>query len=251
MNCANHPELAAVAYCRTCGKPLCETCQRPAQGTIFCEEHQPQAETATGGYAESPYAGRASSYSGANPYTGGGPYAGAGPYSAPGNQGISPGLAFMLGLIPGVGAIYNGQYAKGLIHVLIFGVLISMLSSGAAESAEPLFGMMIMGFYFYMPFEAYHTAAKRQRGELVDEFSSIFPLKGRAGGFPVGPVILILVGVVFLLDTMDLIRIYQVLRLWPAFLIVLGVYLLVVRLRSSSVSAHNPAETASEVRNER
>ena len=39
MNCANHPETAAIAYCRTCGKPLCQICQRPAQGTVFCEEH--------------------------------------------------------------------------------------------------------------------------------------------------------------------------------------------------------------------
>ena len=23
MNCANHPDIAPVAYCRTCGKPLC------------------------------------------------------------------------------------------------------------------------------------------------------------------------------------------------------------------------------------
>ena len=39
MNCANHPEAPAVAFCRTCGKPLCQVCQRPAQGTIFCDEH--------------------------------------------------------------------------------------------------------------------------------------------------------------------------------------------------------------------
>ena len=39
MNCANHPETAAVAYCRTCGKPLCQVCERPAQGTVFCQEH--------------------------------------------------------------------------------------------------------------------------------------------------------------------------------------------------------------------
>ena len=43
---------------------------------------------------------------------------------------VSPGLAFVLGLIPGVGAIYNGQYAKGLVHVIIIGLIISMLSNG-------------------------------------------------------------------------------------------------------------------------
>ena len=38
MNCANHVEVPAVAYCRTCGKPLCSTCTRDVRGVIFCEE---------------------------------------------------------------------------------------------------------------------------------------------------------------------------------------------------------------------
>ena len=32
-----------------------------------------------------------------------------------------PAWRFVLGLIPGVGAIYNGQYAKGLVHVTMIG----------------------------------------------------------------------------------------------------------------------------------
>src|ERR1019366_7316784 len=36
---------------------------------------------------------------------------------------VSPGLALFLGMIPGVGAIYNGQYAKGMVHAIIWGVL--------------------------------------------------------------------------------------------------------------------------------
>ncbi len=43
MNCVNHPEAPAVAYCRECGKALCETCRRQADGTIYCEEHAPAA----------------------------------------------------------------------------------------------------------------------------------------------------------------------------------------------------------------
>src|SRR5690349_2431365 len=44
MNCLNHPETPAVAFCRTCGKPLCDACRRPAQGSVFCEEHAPAAQ---------------------------------------------------------------------------------------------------------------------------------------------------------------------------------------------------------------
>ena len=37
MNCATHNDTAAVAFCRTCGKPLCGTCTRDVRGVIYCE----------------------------------------------------------------------------------------------------------------------------------------------------------------------------------------------------------------------
>ena len=37
MNCANHTDVSAVAYCRTCGKPLCAQCTREVRGVIYCE----------------------------------------------------------------------------------------------------------------------------------------------------------------------------------------------------------------------
>lgn len=227
MNCANHPETAAIAYCRVCGKPLCEVCQRPAQGTVYCQEHEPAAATA-------------------NPYTAPPPSPYGQPFVPPRMDGPSPGLAFVLGLIPGVGAIYNGQYAKGVIHVIILGVLISIMNSGAARQFEPLFGLLTTLLFFYMAFEAYHTAAKRQRGEPVDEFSSIFPV-GRAGsGFPLGPILLILMGVIFLLDTLDVLRLYEILRYWPVFLILLGCYMLYMRLRGDEPRVDRGPEVSHE-----
>ncbi len=38
MNCATHVEVPAVAYCRTCGKPMCSNCTRDVRGVIYCEE---------------------------------------------------------------------------------------------------------------------------------------------------------------------------------------------------------------------
>ncbi len=149
------------------------------------------------------------------------------------DPGVSPGLAFLLGLIPGVGAIYNGQYANGLVHVFIFGLLITIANEGHHEPS-PLVIMMVAGFFFYMPFEAYHTAQKRLRGLPVDEFSSIVPLTGKATGYPVGPLVLIAVGVLFLLSNFEILRISQMVRLWPIGLIGLGLFMLRERLRSQS-----------------
>ena len=84
----------------------------------------------------------------------------------------SPGLAFALGFIPGVGAIYNGQYLKGLVHALIFGLIISLLDAIHGPGA-PLLAICLSAFVFYMPFEAYHTAKRRLAGQPVEEFSSL------------------------------------------------------------------------------
>ncbi|MDQ2945683.1 MAG: B-box zinc finger protein [Acidobacteriota bacterium] len=248
MNCINHPETPAAAFCRTCGKALCVACEHAAQGTVYCAEHFALVAAAppgpTGG---TPYPGPFPGTAYTAPPPPGNP--GYSPYTAPvgtvpppsaGDVGASPGLAFLLGLIPGVGAIYNGQYVKGLVHVVILGVLISIINSDAASGFEPLFGMLTGAWVFYMAFEAYHTARKRQLGERVDEFSSIVPLHGRPSTFPVGPVILIAAGLLFLLNTMDVIRFHQLIRYWPVALIVLGAYMLYERVSASSAPALPP-----------
>ena len=60
---------------------------------------------------------------------------------------VSPALAFFLGLIPGVGAIYNGQYAKGLVHAVVWGVLMSIADSNAAQGLEPVFVMLVIAWW--------------------------------------------------------------------------------------------------------
>ncbi|HBY63975.1 MAG TPA: hypothetical protein DEH78_29480 [Solibacterales bacterium] len=232
MNCLNHPELPAVAYCRMCGKALCEGCRKTVGGTIYCEEHTPVPVTAA----------PASTADATNPYAAPYPAASTAPPAGV-DPSISPGLAFLLGLIPGVGAIYNGQYAKGLVHVVVFGLLISLLNSPASAGLEPLFGMLLPAWVFYMAFEAYHTARKRQMGLTVDEFSSLLPMKGANTGFPVAPVLMIALGILFLLHNLDILRIYHLLRYWPVGLIGLGVYLLYVRVTGTPVA---PQEATNE-----
>ncbi len=138
MNCANHVDVPAVAYCRTCGKPLCASCVRDVRGVIYCEECL------------------ASHVSGTMPPPG---TAAVPPGVQPPATSNSPNLAALLGLIPGVGAFYNGEYAKGFIHVLIFATLIWM-----SDHVNGLFGIAIAAFYLYMPIEAYKTAKARELG---------------------------------------------------------------------------------------
>ena len=144
---------------------------------------------------------------------------------------VSPGLAFFLGCIPGVGAIYNGQYAKGIVHAVIWGVLMSMADSRVANGTglEPLFVIMVMAWWFYMAFEAFHTARKRRAGEPVDEYSSILNLSGGRSHVPVAGIALIVLGALLLLRTLDLLDFEAVARFWPVLLIAAGAYLLAGR----------------------
>jgi hypothetical protein len=230
MNCANHPEVTASAFCRECGKPMCQECQRPALGSIYCGEHLPVSAAPPpppppprpfspepGGFAGSPYTA-------ASPYTA----PASSPFAAPAYESHAhPALALILGFIPGVGAIYNGQYAKGLIHAVVFGLLVSLASH---RSMEPLVGILIGGWVFYMAFEAYHTARNRRHGVSVEEFSSLIDVKQGTGRFPVGAVLLIALGFILLLDTTDIISMDQMERYWPVGLIVFGLYMLYARL---------------------
>lgn len=198
------------AFCRICGKPLLLAEQRMWAGTVYCAEHVPATEMPSSPWTSAPMPPPAVSKL---------------------DSSISPGLAFILGLLPGVGAIYNAQYAKGFVHVVVFGMLITLAHSDNVGELQVLFGFMIPAWVIYQAFEAYHTAQRRQKGEVVDEFSGLVPTQSGRGGIPVGPLILIGLGVVFLLNNFELIRMSQIVRFWPLALIGAGVYLLYVRMQ--------------------
>jgi len=218
ITCANHPDAPVVSFCRTCGKPLCSVCRRAAAGTVFCEEHVPASTSAA---PPSPPPVNDS------PWTA--------PPSPPANpmSGNSPVMAFLLGMIPGVGAIYNGQYAKGLVHAVIFGLLITALSSHSLNGFEPMLGILLGVFSFYMALEAFHTARKRQAGETVEEFSSLIA-SGGSVGFPTGAIVLIGLGFLLLLNTLDIFSFERAIRFWPVGLILLGAYMLYNRMRGGT-----------------
>jgi len=217
MNCQNHVDVPATAYCRACGKPVCDECRRDAFGTVYCAEHVPAPAPPLSAQAP-PAPGP-----GAPPY--GMPVPPMGPQASYAYADVSPGLALFLGVIPGVGAIYNGQYAKGMVHAIVWGVLMSIADSRAAHGLEPLFVIGVIAWMAYMAFEAYHTARKRRMGEPVDEYSSLIDLRGRHN-VPVAGIVLIVLGILLLLHTLDLLDFERVSRYWPVLLIAAGAYLL-------------------------
>jgi TM2 domain-containing membrane protein YozV len=264
MTCAVHTDQPASAYCRTCGKALCQSCQRDVRGVVYCQDCLAARLEGT----VPPAAANAP----------------AAVYATPSSN-ASPGLAAVLGFIPGVGAFYNGQFAKGFVHVFIFAILTHL------ANRSDWFGWTVAAWLFYMVFDAYSTAKARVLGQplpdpiginnLLANFglgsnttpplatmgtmgaagmnpaaSSVPPPSGTAGpvgfapadqaaaqapfvptaaqgescganpgGLPLGAIILIGLGVIFLLDNLGVLSFRWTAEFWPIILIVIGIWL--------------------------
>ncbi|HET9182188.1 MAG TPA: DUF5668 domain-containing protein [Candidatus Angelobacter sp.] len=170
----------------------------------------------------------------------------------------SPGVALILGFIPGVGAMYNGQFLKAFIHVVIFTVLVM------AANRIDAFGLLVVFWIFYMAFEAYKTAQAKMLGQAAPDLLGIdrlfgiqeesrpapppFAVSAAAGSTPestvapamsspppegqppaahahapAGAILLIVLGVLFLLANMGYLPSMD--RSWPLILIGLGLWI--------------------------
>jgi len=213
MKCAVHTDVDATGYCRNCGKPMCSLCARPVRDVLYCEDclatvmghpAPPPVASAPAAPAPSPYAP---------------PPAAPLPVARPAGS-SSPAVAFILGFFPGLGAIYNGQYNKGLIHIAIFASIIVALSTDLGAGLEPMLGIFLAGFVFYCAFEAMRTAQARNLGEVPAD-----PLESWSKDRPIGPIILIGLGALLLLNNFHVLDFIRLGQFWPLILIGAGLYM--------------------------
>jgi hypothetical protein len=208
MNCAIHTDQPATAYCRTCGKALCENCKRDVRGVIYCEDCI------------------AARVQGTFPAAAPGTPATVPPVATTAS-GPNPALATILAVFfPfGVAPVYMGQYAKGLMHLIIFGVLVAGADQGGS-GADAFFGIAIAGFYIYQIIDAHRTAKALAAGQPAPDPFGLDKALGSdnlsARNLPIGAVILIGLGVLFLLQNIGIFHFHWVGKLWPLILIALG-----------------------------
>jgi len=204
MNCAVHTDVDAVGYCRNCGKAMCSTCVRPVRDVLYCEDCLATIMGIPGAVPSAPGAAV--------------PAPGVLPPPMPARTGGSPGVAFVLGLFPGLGAVYNGEYNKALIHIVVFVAMIVGLNSDPGDAAETVLSLLLAGFILYMAFDAMRVAKARNLGETPPD-----PLESWSKNRPVGPIILIGLGILFLLNNFNWLPFWRIGRLWPLVLIGVGV----------------------------
>ena len=216
MKCAVHPDVEASGFCRNCGKPLCPECVRPVRDVLYCEDClatvvglPPKPVASAPGLTPEQIATAPLS---PLPSTVPPPVKGAG----------APVLAFILGLVPGLGAIYNGEYNKALLHIVIFAGIILGINLDLGNGAQALLICGLVVFLFYMAIDAVRTLKAKQSGEHYQD-----PLENWTKQKAIGPILLIALGGLFLLNNFGFFDFFRVRELFfPLILIGIGVWLL-------------------------
>jgi hypothetical protein len=194
MNTESSLPSETKGFCRNCGTPLTAETVREVHGTLYCE----------------PCLARMV----AQP---------APPLPATNGK---PVLAALLGFIPGLGAVYNSEYAKALIHFLIF---VGLVTTAAHNGPQPLTGLLIAGLFVYMPIEAYLSAKARLTGQKPPA-----ALGGWETKMPLGPVLLIAFGVLLLADRFNLLDLERLSEFFLPIVLIVGGALWMMRRRGGN-----------------
>lgn len=130
MNCAFHQSNRAVANCDSCGRGLCPACDHRVRGFPLCQDcivagveslKQQRAMTTKTPVRRS-----------------------------------SPFIALVLSfLVPGLGAAYNGQTSKALVHFAIFA---SFFQIAVITNGELFFMLGVFATILFAAVDAYRTA---------------------------------------------------------------------------------------------
>jgi len=212
MYCSYHTASTARVQCSSCSRGLCSACDHRIKGYPYCQDC---IVLGVEGLSRNHYAPR---------------------------QRGSARFAALLALLPGMGAVYNRQNIKGIIH---FVAIVGLFRLTGIRVASGIFALGGLSFYVYSIVDAYRTAQLIAQGEdpAVDEARFKRSLIKRA---PLIGALLITAG---LLLVIQIARPYFPLaaaaRFIPVAFIILGGYLLTryfkrPREESSKESATSP-----------
>jgi uncharacterized membrane protein len=222
MKCAVHPDVEASGFCRNCGKPMCPACTRQVRDVLYCEDCLAQVV----GLAPATPVAPGTETSNVAPVL----PQGAIPASGVKSESGAPVLAFLLGLIPGLGAIYNGEYNKALLHIIIFAGIILGISLDLGDGAEAVLICALVVFPFYMAIDAVRTMKAKQSGVVYQD-----PIENWTKQKAFGPILLIALGALFLLRNFGVFDLFRMRELFfPLILIGLGVWLMRNRIGGQS-----------------
>jgi hypothetical protein len=205
MNCSYHPTNTAAVQCGRCARPLCPACDHRIRGFPYCQdcivagvELLQYQSTRTG---------------------------------QPARRKSSRGAALLLSfLLPGLGAAYNGQISKAVVHFAIFAGFFQLAT---VTDNNALFVLGAIGIWLFAAVDAFRTAQLFRAGLAPDAESDA--IARRLYGNPVAwAVVLVVMGGGFLLHTLFGLLL-PMRQLLPVALVLLGAYMLFEHLRKPAV----------------
>jgi hypothetical protein len=142
----------------------------------------------------------------------------------------SPLLATLLSfIVPGLGAAYNGQTSKAIVHFAIFA---SFFQMAIVTDGLPFFVLGFIATWCFAAIDACRTAQMLRSGLAPNAEEDV--IARRLYGNPVAwSVTLLVLGTIFLLHTVFGLQL-PVKQFLPVLLVVLGTYMLVDFLRRKS-----------------
>jgi hypothetical protein len=206
MYCSYHAKSPAVVQCNQCARPLCPACDHRIRGFPFCQDCIVVGVELL----------RQQSSSTASPII---------------RRRTSPFVATLLSFVPGLGAAYNGQTSKAIVHFAIFA---SFFQMAVLTQGMHFFVLGVLGTWLFAAVDACRTAQLMRAGLALETEEDVIARRLYGNPFAWG-VTLIIIGTIFLLQTLLGIQL-PVRQLLPVALVAVGAYMLFdyVRRRKAS-----------------
>jgi hypothetical protein len=200
MICAYHQKNPAVVECHRCTRALCTACDHRIRGFPYCQDcivagvEILQQQTRTNVLPDL-------------------------------RRNNSPLIATLLSFVPGLGAAYNGQTSKAIVHFAVFASFFQLaIVTESVELGLPLFVAGFFGTWLFSAVDAYRTAQLLRAGLAPDTEQDV--IARRLYGSPLAwSITLMMLGAIFLVHTLMGIRL-PIRQVLPVLLILLGAYML-------------------------
>jgi hypothetical protein len=206
MYCAYHAKNPAVVQCNQCARWLCPACDHRVRGFPFCQDCIVAGVELLRHHAH------------ANP-------------SHILRRKSSPFVATLLSFVPGLGAAYNGQTAKAIVHFAIFA---SFFQMAVLTQGVHFFILGVLGSWLFAAVDACRTAQLMRAGLATEAEEDVIARRLYGNPFAWG-LTLIVIGTLFLLHTLLGVQL-PIKELLPVALVALGAYMLFDYLRRGRLS---------------
>jgi len=197
MICSYHTENVAVVNCYGCGKALCPACDHRIKGFPYCQDCIVEGVELLRNNNNAVYV----------PIV---------------KNNTSPILATLLSLFcPGLGAAYNGQTSKGLVHFLVF---IGLFQMAIISGGMAVFVLGFMGMWLYAALDSWRTAQMIRSGITPNGAEDVL-VRRFSGNAKLWGVVLTVIGLSFLMQTIFNIQFLMTIVL-PVVFIGIGIHLI-------------------------